>query len=218
MKFKIAPSILTADFSEMGKVIENVTALGADYVHCDVMDGVFVPNMTFGPKMVEGFAKHTHLPLDVHMMVINPAPYFEAFARAGASIITFHIESETPAKEGLDAIHKLGIKAGLVVSPDTPIEALEPFLADCDMVLVMSVYPGFGGQKLIPATLEKVRWLVEKKKQNGYSFEIEIDGGVNAGTIESVLDAGAEVLVIGSAILDAEDPKKAMETFRGFTK
>ncbi|MEG2117173.1 MAG: ribulose-phosphate 3-epimerase [Clostridia bacterium] len=210
----IAPSILSANFSQMGKDIEMITECGADIIHVDVMDGNFVPNITFGAKMVKDVRPHTTLPMDVHLMITNPRKYFADFAKAGADYITFHIEAEKDAEIALNEIKALGVKCGIVVSPDTDVSAIESVIHMCDMVLIMSVYPGFGGQKFIERVLSKVERLRELKIQNNYKYLIEIDGGINAETIGMAKRAGAEVFVAGNAVFASSDPKQAIATLK----
>lgn len=207
-KVMIAPSILSADFSKMGEEVIRAERCGADILHVDVMDGNFVPNITFGVKMVEDIRPHTTLPIDVHMMVQDPSFYAEKFVKAGADYVTFHIEAENNARPLLEKIKSLNAKCGIVISPDTPVSATEDVLDICDMVLVMSVYPGFGGQKFIEDSLDKVKLLKKIKEERGLSYLIEIDGGVNKSTVSRIKNAGAEVLVAGSAVYNDGDMKE----------
>lgn len=210
----IAPSILSADFARMGEEVKNITEGKADLIHFDVMDGVFVPNITFGPKMAKDIKSYTNIPLDVHLMIIHPEKYIEEFAKAGADYITFHIESEADAEDTLKKIKSLGIKSGIVISPDTEVTEIENVLQYCDMVLVMSVYPGFGGQKFIESSLSKVKKLVALRNQNNYSYLIEIDGGINEDTIQKAKKVGVDVFVAGSAVFGKEDRKEAIEKLK----
>ncbi len=205
-KIKIAPSILSADFSKMGEEVRSLEANGADMIHCDVMDGVFVNNITFGIKMVEDIRKHTALPLDCHLMIVNPEKYVERFAKAGADYITVHYEAcKDNLKEVLALINSTGVKCGAVINPDTPVDAIKDVLPLCDMVLVMSVFPGFGGQKFIPECLGKLRELRGLIDGLGKEILLEIDGGVHAGNVEEIKGAGADVIVAGSAVFNAEN-------------
>lgn len=208
---KIAPSILSADFAKMGEEVCSLEKSGADLVHCDVMDGVFVNNITFGIKMVEDLRKRTALPLDCHLMIVHPEKYVERFAKAGADIITVHYEA---CKEGLADTLKLikscGVKCGAVLNPDTPVEAIEKVLPLCDMVLVMSVFPGFGGQKFIPSALEKLRRLRKWIDGSGREIDLEIDGGVTEENAAEIKAAGANVIVAGSAVFKAADRAAAI--------
>ncbi len=203
---KIAPSILSADFAKMGEEVRSLESNGADLVHCDVMDGVFVNNITFGIKMVADIRKHTTLPLDCHLMIVHPEKYVERFAEAGADIITVHYEA---CKEGLADTLKLikscGVKCGAVINPDTPVEAIEEVLPLCDMVLVMSVFPGFGGQKFIPSALDKLRRLRKWIDESGKVIDLQIDGGVTEENVAEIKAAGANVIVAGSAVFKAAD-------------
>ena len=203
---KIAPSILSADFSKMGEEVASLEKCGADLVHCDVMDGVFVNNITFGIKMVQDIKKHTSLPLDCHLMIVHPEKYVERFAKAGADIITVHYEAcQDNLEEVLQLIKSTGVKCGAVINPDTPVEKIERVIPMCDMILVMSVFPGFGGQKFIPTALDKLREVKAIVEKCGKDIDIQIDGGVGLDNIQAVKDAGANVVVAGSAVFNAED-------------
>ncbi|MDN3014799.1 ribulose-phosphate 3-epimerase [Paenibacillus sp. BSR1-1] len=212
---KIAPSILSADFSKLGEEILAVEKGGADYIHVDVMDGQFVPNITIGPLIVEAIRPITKLPLDVHLMIENPDQYIEAFAKAGADYITVHVEACRHLHRTLQAIKSFGVKAGVVLNPATPVETIQHIIGDIDMVLLMSVNPGFGGQKFIPEVLPKIRKVKEMAEQKGLNIEIEIDGGVNPETAKQCIEAGANVLVAGSAIYNENDYAKAISSIRG---
>ena len=205
-KIKIAPSILSADFSKMGEEVAALEKQGADVIHCDVMDGVFVNNITFGIKMVEDIKKHTILPLDCHLMIVNPEKYVERFAKAGADIITVHYETcQDNLKEVLVLIKSTGVKCGAVINPDTPVEKIKDIVTLCDMVLVMSVFPGFGGQKFIPSALDKLRALRAIIDESGKEIDLEIDGGVTEENVEEIKAAGANVIVAGSTVFKAAD-------------
>jgi ribulose-phosphate 3-epimerase len=212
---KIAPSILSADFSKLGEEIIAVDQAGADYIHIDVMDGHFVPNITIGPLIVEAIRPVTKLPLDVHLMIENPDHFIEAFTKAGADIITVHVEACRHLHRTIQSIKSFGIKAGVVLNPATPVESIQHIISDIDMVLLMSVNPGFGGQTFIPEVLPKIRKVKEMAEQKGLSLEIEIDGGVNPETARQCIEAGATVLVAGSAVYNQEDYKQAISQLRG---
>lgn len=206
----IAPSILSADFADMGKDVKRMQDCGADMIHCDVMDGIFVPNITFGPKMVKDIRKHTNLPLDVHLMIQEPIRYIDEFVKSGADYITVHYEACSNVLETLQKIRSCGVKSGLVISPDTSADVVKEFLPYCDMVLVMSVYPGFGGQKFIPSSIEKLQKISSWIKDGGFEIRLEVDGGINNETANLVIKAGADTLVAGSAVFGAQDPAQAI--------
>ncbi len=203
---KIAPSILSANFAKMGEEVQSLEQCGADVVHCDVMDGVFVNNITFGIKMVEDLRKITTLPLDCHLMIVHPEKYVERFAKAGADIITVHYEAcQDNLKEVLELIKSTGVKCGAVINPDTPVDKIRDVILLCDMVLVMSVFPGFGGQKFISSALDKLREIRAIIDESGKDIDLEIDGGVTAENVEEIKAAGANVIVAGSAVFKAAD-------------
>ncbi|HZW67397.1 MAG TPA: ribulose-phosphate 3-epimerase [Pseudogracilibacillus sp.] len=211
---KIAPSILSADFAKLGEEIREVEAAGADYIHVDVMDGHYVPNITIGPLIVEAIRPVTPLPLDVHLMIENPDQYIEAFAKAGASIITVHEEASAHLHRTIQLIKSFDVKVGVSINPATPVAMVEPILHDIDLALIMSVNPGFGGQSFIQETLAKMARLDELRKEYGYKYEIEVDGGVNVETARLCAEAGADVLVAGSAIFNKSDRAQALEAIR----
>jgi ribulose-phosphate 3-epimerase len=211
---KIAPSILSADFAKLGDEIRAVAAAGADWIHVDVMDGHFVPNITIGPLVVEAIRPVTDLPLDVHLMIENADRYVPDFAAAGADIIAVQTEACVHLHRTLQLIRQNDCKAGVVLNPSTPIEGLEWILPDIDLVVLMSVNPGFGGQTFIPATLEKITRLRKMIADRGLAIDIEVDGGVNSKTIASVAAAGANVFVAGSAIFGSEDYAATIAEFR----
>ncbi len=213
---KVAPSILSADFAAMGEAVKKLKSQGADWVHFDVMDGNFVPNITFGPDMCKAIRPLTDLPIDVHLMVEHPAEWITPFQKAGADILTIHVESsERHLHRALQAIHAAGMKAGVVLNPATPISVCTHLLTECDLVLLMSVNPGFGGQSFIPETLRKIRELRAEIEVRGLPTLIEIDGGVNPETAKLCRDAGADILVAGSAVFKAESPAEAIKAIRG---
>lgn len=211
---KVAPSILAADFANLQSEIELVEQAGADWIHIDVMDGHFVPNITMGPLVVDAIRPHTSLPLDVHLMIENPDHYIESFVQAGADIITVHVEACRHLHRTLQLIKSLNCKSGVVLNPHTPISTIQHVLEEVDVVLFMTVNPGFGGQTFISSVLEKVKALSEEKVARGLSFEIEIDGGVNKATVQSCVDAGATVVVAGSAIYGAADKVAALKEIK----
>lgn len=210
---KIAPSILSADFSKLAEEVKDVES-GSDYIHVDVMDGHFVPNITIGPLIVESIRPITNLPLDVHLMIENPENYIPQFVKAGADIISVHQEACPHLHRVVQQIKDEGVKAGVVINPGTPVESIKPVLGDVDLVLVMTVNPGFGGQSFIDSTLSKIEELKAFKESHGYQYEIEVDGGVKKETAKKCVDAGAEVLVAGSAIYNQPDRLKAIQVIR----
>ncbi|EOX2711037.1 ribulose-phosphate 3-epimerase [Enterococcus hirae] len=203
---KIAPSILSVDFSNLQRDIELVEKGGADYIHVDVMDGQFVPNITFGPNIVQAIRPITKLPLDVHLMIVDPEKYIPAFAKAGADIITVHVEATPHIHRALQMMKDLGVKSGVVINPGTPITMIKHVLPIADQVLVMTVNPGFGGQSFIEETVEKIAELSELREQNNWHYSIEVDGGIVPETAQICQKAGADVFVAGSYIYNSEDP------------
>ena len=208
---KIAPSLLSADFGRLKEEVHSVVSGGADLLHLDVMDGHFVPNLTFGPFIVEAIRKLSDLPLDCHLMIEDPLQYGPRFAQAGADIVTFHVEVDQDPGEVFDAIEGAGAKAGMVVNPDTDVRLLKPWLDRCAMVLVMSVHPGFGGQSFIGDVLEKIPVL---REELGFERDVELDGGVSPDTAGAAKTAGANVLVAGSAIFGQPDRAEAIRRIR----
>jgi ribulose-phosphate 3-epimerase len=211
---RIAPSILSADFVRLKEEIQAVEAAGADYLHIDVMDGHFVPNITIGPSVVEAVRKVTRLPLDVHLMIENPDQYIPEFAKAGANILSVHQETCPHLNRTINLIKEYGLIPAVVLNPSTPISTLDDILEEVDMVLIMSVNPGFGGQKFIPGTIKKIRNLKEMITERGLNIDIEIDGGVTPKNVGQVCKAGADVVVAGSAIFHTPDYRKTMALFR----
>lgn len=211
---KIAPSILSADFAQLGAEVQEVVEAGADWIHIDVMDGHFVPNITIGPLIVEAIRPVTTIPFDVHLMIENPDQYIEAFAKAGADYITVHVEACTHLHRTLQLIKSYDVKPGVVLNPHTPIESILPILEEVDLVLFMTVNPGFGGQAFIPSVLKKVKTLREIIEEQQLTIDIQIDGGINEETIVEAVEAGANVFVAGSAIYGKENRKEALERIK----
>lgn len=215
---KIAPSILSADFANLERDIRLVDKKGADYIHVDVMDGQFVPNITLGANIVSAIRPVTKLPLDVHLMVQDPERFIEDFAKAGSDIITVHQESTVHIHRAMQMIKNCGVKAGVVINPGTPVSAIEEVLPLADLVLIMTVNPGFGGQAFISECLTKVERLNELRKEKGYTYEIEIDGGVDDKTAPLCVKAGADVLVAGSYVYNSPDVGERIKKIREVTR
>ncbi|MBT0948098.1 ribulose-phosphate 3-epimerase [Streptococcus lutetiensis] len=211
---KIAPSILAADYANFASELKRIEETSAEYVHIDIMDGQFVPNITFGADVVASMRKHSKLVFDCHLMVVNPERFVDAFAQAGADIMTVHAESTLHIHGALQKIKKAGMKAGVVINPGTPLSAIEPVLSLVDQVLIMTVNPGFGGQAFIPEMLEKVQKVAKIRDEKGYDFDIEVDGGVDNKTIKACYQAGANVFVAGSYLFKASDLTAQVETLR----
>ena len=211
---KIAPSILAADYANFASELKRIEETSAEYVHIDIMDGQFVPNITFGADVVASMRKHSKLVFDCHLMVVNPERFVDAFAQAGADIMTVHAESTLHMHGALQKIKKAGMKAGVVINPGTPVSAIEPVLSLVDQVLIMTVNPGFGGQAFIPEMLEKVQKVAKIRDEKGYDFDIEVDGGVDNKTIKACYQAVANVFVAGSYLFKASDLTAQVETLR----
>jgi ribulose-phosphate 3-epimerase len=214
MEKKLAPSILSADFRRLGEEVGAVTAAGADYIHVDVMDGHFVPNITVGSLVVEAARRSTHLPLDVHLMISEPDRYLEDFVRAGANLISVHVEVLPHLHRTLQRIRELGAKASATLNPSTPLVTIEHVLEQLDMVLLMTVNPGFGGQEFISAVIPKIRDLRSMIDERGLRVDVEVDGGINAETIGAVARAGADVFVAGSAVFHTSNYAETLRLFR----
>jgi ribulose-phosphate 3-epimerase len=215
----VAPSLLSANFSHMAEGLRKLVDSGGDWVHLDVMDGSFVPNITFGHKMVSDLRSFSELPFDVHLMVNHPETFLEIFSNAGADSITIHAEATVHLHSAIWRIkEEFGKKAGLSIVPSTPISVMDELLPLLDVVLVMTVNPGLGGQSFIPGCLDKVRQLADRKREKGYSFLIEVDGGINRNTVGQAIEAGAEVLVVGSAFYSSDDPADLVRYFKELGK
>lgn len=214
---KIAPSILSADFSKLGEEVKRLEKEGADWVHVDVMDGIFVPNITIGPGVIQSIRPYTKLPFDVHLMIKEPERYIDTFAMAGADYITIHVEASGLVGETLDYIHELGRKAGLSLNPETPFEAVVPYLDQVDLLLIMTVHPGFGGQSFMTECVPKITKAREAFAKIGSCAEVEVDGGINCDTAQVCIKAGATVLAAGSYLFKCKDLGGEMSKWRTFT-
>ncbi len=208
-KLLVSPSVLAADFANLGRELSEIEQGGADMVHLDVMDGHFVPNLTIGPALVSAVRKHTTLPFDVHLMLSDPLKYVDSFVKAGADHITFHIESDSNPEDTIQAIHAAGLSAGLTLKPGTPVEALFPYLTKVEMILIMTVEPGFGGQKFMRDQLAKVRTVDAELKKLRHSAHIQVDGGLDAGNVQEAASAGANVIVAGTSVFRNPSGKTA---------
>jgi len=211
---RIAPSILSADFSKLGEEVKAVEACGADLIHCDVMDGHFVPNITIGPMVIKALSKVTKLPLDVHLMIEKPERYIKEFIEAGSKMLTIHVEATTHLQRHIQHIKEQGVKAGVSLNPSTPLDVLEYILSEVDFVLIMTVNPGFGGQKFLRSMLPKIKRLRKMINEKGLSAEIEVDGGIGVENIKDASQAGADIFVAGNAIFGSGDYRKTIQEMR----
>jgi len=206
----VAPSILSADFSKLAEEVQKVEKAGSEYIHIDIMDGHFVPNLTMGPCVVSSLRPHSKAVFDVHLMIENPEKYVESFAKSGADILTVHYETAKDIKSLINQIKSLGVKVGLTINPPTPVEVILPYVDDVDMVLIMTVNPGFGGQSLIEDCLDKIRFLRKRYPE----LDIEVDGGVKLDNLDKVIQAGANIIVAGSAVFNAESPEEVVKAIK----
>ncbi len=218
MSMKLSPSMLSIDFGKVEEQLKLIEDAGTPYIHLDVMDGVFVPNISFGIPVIKSVRKYSNMVFDAHLMIVNPEKYIEDFHKAGADIITIHVESTKYPMEVLHQIKATGCKAGITLNPRTPVETLLPYLKEVDVIMVMTVEPGFGGQKFMEDQLSKIRQLAEWKKEMGLNYDIEVDGGITIDNVRKVLDAGANVIVAGSAVFGKEDIAAAAKSFMDIFK
>lgn len=214
-QIKVAPSILSGDFANMGDTVRQVNEWGADYVHVDVMDGTFVKNLTFGMPMVKAIKKYSDIPLDVHLMIVNPENYVEEFVNCGADIVSFHPNATKKIDETIDKIHALGAKAGLAINPDIPVSEIAPYIEKLDMVVIMGVYAGFGGQKYIKEVDEKIKEVSALIQSSGRDIELEVDGGVTEENASEIASIGANVLVGGSSVFKSTCPTRTIKILKG---
>ena len=214
-EYMVSPSILSGDFANMGESVKKACEWGADLIHVDVMDGVYVPNITFGMPMVSAIKPYSSVPLDVHLMITEPEKYVGRFVDSGADIVTFHPEASKNVELGIDTIKSKGAECGLVLNPDKPLDLVYPYLDKIDMLLLMSVFPGFGGQKFIESVLDKAKSLREYLDKNNINIDIEIDGGVSSANAEKVRNSGVNILVAGSAVFKSSNPKEEIAKIKG---
>jgi len=215
LKVKIAPSVLASDFSKLGAEAKRAEEAGADLLHLDVMDGHFVPNLTIGPDVVRAIRRSTSLPMNVHLMIESPDKFFRSFSEAGADSIVFHVEAAEDVSRSIKSLRELGVGCGLSLNPDTPVEEVLGYLGDIDLLLVMSVHPGFGGQKFIPESLQRMKLVREEARTTNPTLDIAVDGGINENTAKMVLASGANVLVAGTALFSSENMAEAIRRLRG---